>query len=58
MDFFFGFSPIPPEQGVWKMVKSREWVIGNPPAVTKLVEPPKPKKFKVPLTFNLGRGKK
>ena len=52
MDFFFGFSGLPADQGPYKMVKAKEWVIGEPPAITKLVP-----KVQVPLSIKVGNMK-
>ncbi len=48
MDFFFGFSGLPVDQGPYKTIKAKEWVIGEPPAITKLVP-----KIQVPLSIKV-----
>ena len=48
MDFFFGFSGLSVDQGPYKMVKAKEWVIGEPPAITKLVP-----KVQAPLSMKI-----
>ena len=52
MDFFFGFSGLPADQGTYKMVKVKEWVIGEPPAITKLVP-----KVQASLSIKVGNKK-
>ena len=50
MDFFFGFSGLPADFGTYKVVKVKEWVIGEVPATTKLVP-----RIKVPLSIKVGK---
>jgi len=52
MDFFFGFPGLPADQGPYKIVKAKTWVIGEPPAITKLIP-----RVQAPLSIKVGNMK-